>query len=432
MGSVHFYLKKPITTDKDGKKRKDPSSLIYLQYKYNGKKLLYSFGQTINPKNWNFDRERVKNNSATTDDGKHLLNELLESLEKECERAYNNEIKNGIPEPGKLRKHLDDFRNRDSIKKEKSGTLYDLIAKFESGEIKYKGKSKTAGTLKTYTTTLNHLKEFEAKKKYRIDFDTIDRDFYNKFADYLEKKGLMLNTIGRNIKDIKTFMSEAFDMDLTTNLSFKKKYFVTPREESDSVYLTETEILKLYRYDLSKKKSLEQVRDLFVFGCFVGLRFSDYSDIKPENIVQIDGEYFIKVKAKKTSEEVIIPTNPIILEIFKKYDDMPNNLPKSISNQKFNKYIKDVLKDAGFEELGRLSKNMVLPLYECVSSHTARRSFATNYYLQGFPTIDLMKITGHKSEKNFLKYIRVSKLDSAKRLSAHNKKHWSAMMMRVA
>lgn len=432
MGSVHFYLKKPITHNSDGSKRKAPSSLIYLQFKYGKNKLLYSFGQTIDPRNWNKEKERVKNNSATTEDGKYLLNDLLDSLEKECERAYNSEIKNGIPHPKKLKEHLNNYLNRESIKNQKSGTLYDLIEKFRSGEIKYKGKSKTQGTLDTYTTTLNHLKEFEKEKKYRIDFDTINRDFYNKFVDYLEKKGRMPNTIGRNIKDIKTFMGEAFDMDLTTNLSFKKKYFVTPGEESDSVYLTETEILKLYRHDLSEKKSLERVRDLFVFGCWVGLRFSDYSDIKPENIVQIDGEYFIKVKAKKTSQEVIIPTNPIILDIFKKYDDMPNKLPKSISNQKFNKYIKDVLKDAGFEELGRLSTNPVLPLYDCVSSHTARRSFATNYYLQGFPTIDLMKITGHRSEKNFLKYIRVSKLDSAKRLSAHNKKHWSAMVMKVA
>lgn len=60
----------------------------------------------------------------------------------------------------------------------------------------------------------------------------------------------------------------------------------------------------------------------------------------------------------------------------------------------------------------------------CISSHTARRSFATNYYLEGFPTIDLMKITGHKTEKAFLTYIKVSQLDTAKRLNQHMKKKW--------
>lgn len=111
---------------------------------------------------------------------------------------------------------------------------------------------------------------------------------------------------------------------------------------------------------------------------------------------------------------------------------MPNKLPKSLSNQKFNDYIKECLKKAGFNEIGRLSTKPELPLYECVSSHTARRSFATNYYLQGFPTIDLMKIAGHKTEKAFLKYIRVSKLDSAKRLSAHMKMKWSEKMLKIA
>ena len=79
-------------------------------------------------------------------------------------------------------------------------------------------------------------------------------------------------------------------------------------------------------------------------------------------------------------------------------------------------------------EKGRLSTKPDLQLWECVSSHTARRCFATNYYLQGFPTIDLMKITDHKTERAFLKYIRVSKLESAKRLSIHMEKNWTLKM----
>jgi integrase len=71
-------------------------------------------------------------------------------------------------------------------------------------------------------------------------------------------------------------------------------------------------------------------------------------------------------------------------------------------------------------------------LYECISSHTARRSFATNLYLDGYPTIEIQKITGHKTETSFMKYIRVTKLDAAKRLSAHMKKRWSEKMLKIA
>jgi integrase len=147
--------------------------------------------------------------------------------------------------------------------------------------------------------------------------------------------------------------------------------------------------------------------------------------------VQIEGEYFIKTKTQKTKEQVIIPTNPVILEIFDKYQQNPNKLPKTISNQKFNDYIKEVCKLAGLTEKGRLTSKPDVMLWEVISSHTARRSFATNYYLQGFPTIDLMKITGHKTETAFLKYIRVSKLETAKRLNQHIKNNWSRSILRV-
>jgi len=227
-------------------------------------------------------------------------------------------------------------------------------------------------------------------------------------------------------------MGEAIDLGYTNNLSFKHNKFTYSEGETDAIYLTEKEIINLYRFDLSKNKRLEQVRDLFVFGCFVGLRFSDYNNVKPENIIRIEGDYFIKLITKKTNELVIIPCNPVVLDIFKKYDSNLNKLPKSLSNQKFNEYIKEVCKKAEFNEKGRLSTEPALELWQCISSHTARRSFATNYYLDGFPTIDLMKITGHKTEKAFLRYIRVSKLDTAKRLSQHIKKNWSEKMLRVA
>jgi integrase len=227
-------------------------------------------------------------------------------------------------------------------------------------------------------------------------------------------------------------MSEAVDLGYTDNIQFKHKKFISAREETDAAYLTEDEILKLYRHDFSGNKKLEQVRDLFVFGCFVGLRYSDYSDIKPEHIVTIDDEYFIKLYTQKTKELVIIPTNPVVIEIFNKYGHNANKLPKSYSNQKFNEYIKEVCKGAGFTEVGRNADKPQLELYKNVSSHTARRSFATNYYLDGFPVIDLMKITGHRTEKAFLRYIKVSKLKSAIRLSEHNKKkNWGMYLLKA-
>ena len=406
---VHFRLK---PTDKTGK------ALIYLDFAYNSHRLKYSFGQFVNPKDWNDKKEVVKNKEATTANNKFSLNELLAKLKAICE----NGIVGVVPAPETLRAQMDKYINQnDNDIKESAPTLYKLAARFISGEIKFRGKDKSKSSLQNYAAVLRHLKEFEIKESYPIDFDTINLDFFYKYVDYLTKLKLRPNTIAKDISIIKVFMGEAVDMDYTENIKFRHKKFSYNEVETDQVYLCEAELTNLYQFDLSANKKLEQVRDLFIFGAWVGLRFSDYSTIKPENIIDVDGDQFIKIITQKTKDLVYIPCNPVVLSIFNKYSSNANKLPKTISNQKFNEYIKEVCKLAGMVESGRLSTSPKVQLYEAISSHTCRRSFASNYYLQGFPTIDLMKITGHKTERAFLKYIRVSKLDAAKRLFAHMK-----------
>lgn len=426
MSEVNFYLKDP---------KKEGDTPIYLKFLYNGKILKYYIGQSIDKSKWNANKQRVKNNKLTTEDGKHRLNELLDNLAKECKIAYNEALKDGIPAPETLREKLNAFINQnDGKEKSKMVSLFSLIERFTNNEIKYNGMDKSPNTIMTYNTTYGHLKEFVKKEKdysKGLDFEEINLDFYYKYVSFLKSKNLGQNAISKDIQILKVFMSEAVDLGYTENLKFKHKKFAVARVDTDAVYLTETELMGLYNYDFSKNKKLEAVRDLFIFGCFVGLRFSDYSTIKPENIVNIDGDCFIKQITQKTGELVIIPCNPVVMEIFEKYKNNPNKLPHSISNQKFNEYIKDACEDAGMKETGRLATDPTLELYKCVSSHTARRSFATNLYLDGFPTIDIMKVTGHRTEKAFMMYIRVSKLDTAMRMSKHIKNNWNKKLLQL-
>lgn len=432
MGEVNFYLKKAEPTT--GK------CLIVLYKRYSGKRLVFSTGQTIQKKDWNANKQRVKNNSATTDDGSQYLNDFLNGLVKECETQYKKALVHGSPSPEMIKELLKKYVNKNDDEPKVKSDFFKLIDRFIAGDIKNKGRDKSANTLQNYNTVKGHLKAFEEKERTKITFETITLDFFYSYVSFLKKlkdkngKPLHLkqNTIAKDITVIKTFMGEAVDLGFTNNMQFRHKKFTIEEEETDAVYLNEKEIVDLYRHDFSDNRRLEQARDLFIFGSYVGLRYSDYSTVKQENIVTIDKDLFIKIIPRKTKDLVYIPCNPTVLEIFKKYDDSPNKLPKTISNQRFNDYVKEACKLAGFTEKGRLSTDLNLELWQCVSSHTARRSFATNLYLEGFPTIDLMKITGHKTEKAFLKYIRVNKLDAAKRLSAHMKKSWSEKMLRVA
>jgi integrase len=396
----------------------------------------------------------VKDANARTADGKHRINDLLNNLAQVCIDAYHTEAANGNPTPAQIKKHLDAFINQNhqaEAIEEARPTFMELVQRFVNGEMKImggdsRGKDKSPNTLKSYKTTQMHLEGYMSKVKRKLDFEDITLDWYMKFTTYLKKEKLSPNSIGKQIKNIKAFMGMA--NKLTFRVDGEKFFYTTNKEyqgfgvtdkPADAVYLNEAEIMQLYKFDLSNNKRLEAVRDLFVFGCWVGLRFSDYSQIKPENIIKMDGETYIRIMTKKTGELVVIPCNPIVLEIFSKYKKSENRLPKKISDQKFNTYIKEAARMAGLTDGGRLLTESKLELCDCISSHTARRSFATNYYLEGFPVIDLMKITGHHSEKSFLRYIRITKEQAAKRMADFNrKKNWSLKiigpdkMMKVA
>ena len=285
--------------------------------------------------------------------------------------------------------------------------------------IKQVETTKKESTLKGYRNTLTHLKEFKGKK--HIEFEDINLDFYNDFNEFLiKKKEFATNTIGKQIKNVKVFLNEATERGINKKLDFKSKRFKVVSEEADTIYLPESEIQDLFDLDLSENPRLERVRDLFIVGCWTGLRFSDFSQIAPENIK--NGKFHIRTQ--KTDESVIIPIHWMVSDIMKRYkDDFENSLPPSLSNQKMNEYLKEIGKMAGLLERINISKNKgsqrgteTYYKYELVTTHTARRSFATNLYLQEFPSIGIMKITGHRTERAFMKYIKVTQEQNAEKL----------------
>jgi len=129
------------------------------------------------------------------------------------------------------------------------------------------------------------------------------------------------------------------------------------------------------------------------------------------------------VRTHKTGELVVIPMNWVMEELTKKYK---GHFPKGLTNQDINKELKQIGKEAKINEKVSLSKtkgglrvDTISEKWKLITTHTARRSFATNMYLAGIPTISIMKITGHKTEVSFLKYIKISQEDNAYKLLEH-------------
>ena len=278
-------------------------------------------------------------------------------------------------------------------------------------------------TIMQYKVTNKHLREFaKNKNKTDYDFDEIDQEFYEGFVKFMRKKQFALNSISKDIKNIKVFLNDATKQGINSNMFYDKNFKVR-KESADSIYLNEKELQQIKDADLSKTPHLDRVRDWFLLLAWTGCRFSDLEKIVKTDIK--DG--FISFRQQKTGDSVTIPLHPIVVEILEKYS---YNLPEEISNQKFNEYIKEVCRISeinGTETITRTVGGKLITekfdKWQLVSSHTGRRSFCTNMYKRGLPTLMIMSISGHRTEKSFLSYIKIKQEEHAEMM----KKEWEKM-----
>ncbi len=392
--------------------------------------------ERIHPDYWNYDTQRAKNTKKFPEHPE--FNQRLDNIEataKNLFRQYQNDNDHNAPSPTEYKKLLEE-----AIKETKSGiptTLFEFTEYFIEQtkkklqtEKRVDSRSDISGS---YSQTLMCLKDFAKDKNKRVDFDTMDNDFYSDFVEYLEtfktvtnkrgkkikKYGFSANTIGKHVKNLKRILNEAASPEMNVNKFTNYKKFKVIKEDTDSIYLNEDELQSMYDLDLSKSPKLERVRDLFLVGAWTGLRFSDFTNIRAK---YIQGE-FIHIPTKKTVHKVVIPIHWTVKAIMDKYKDKyDNSLPPAISNTKMNDYLKDV--GAELDELKKIESivytkagktiHVKKQKWELLTTHTARRSFATNMYLRGIPVITIMAITGHKTEKAFLRYIKVTPDEHAK------------------
>jgi len=439
MAKFNFYLK-----DKFSEKE----TPIHLYIRYEGKRLIYSTGKFIHPKFWSEENQqaRVFKEFPTA----KIFNNILEKIKGEATKIFSELERDlgRVPSTIELKSKLDEVLKKipeaEKEDTQRIPTFLELFKRFiqdsqDGTRLTASGKRFDKRSIQKYNTVLDTLDKFG--KSYHLTFESIDKNFYTKFVAYMNKEqtktvngekviikpSFTVNTIGKYIQVLKTFLSYATENGYNTNMYFQSKTFKAPKVPGFSIYLTESEISQILELDLTETPHLERVRDLFVVGCWTGLRFADFTTIKPENIK----EDYLEIKTSKTGEKVIIPIHPMVKTIMAKYSGKyPNSLPRAISNQKMNAYLKEIAKQVDCLKVpveverikGGLKTMTKQEKWELVTTHTARRSFATNVYKSGFPAISLMKITGHRTEKAFLLYIKVTPDENAKQLLDHWRK----------
>ena len=413
MAKFNFNLRAP------GADRPTPINFVI---RYPGIQLYFPTEETIHPSQWDKANQRAIPSRKTPELAD--LNLRLDRMESEAKRIltnYRNQHGDQLPAADTLRELLNQYLNR-AAPGQKDATLFGFIERYivESET----SKRVSPVTIRAYKVVLKKLQAFSRKTKaYRaLDFDKINLDFYADFTGWLTQQGYSTNYIGNHVKVLKSFLNEATERGINAKLDFRSKRFKKLTEETSAIYLNERELETLAALDLTNAPRLDRVRDLFLVGCWTGLRFSDFTRLDPRHLTN-DGD-FIEIETQKTGETVVIPVHPVVRAVFAKYaGKTANSLPPAISNQKMNDFLKEIAQRAGLTDSveermtkGGFRLTTEVPKWGLVSTHTARRSFATNCYKMGLDTITIRAITGHRTEKAFLTYIKVTPHEHAHKM----------------
>ncbi len=370
----------------------------------------------IPAKLWDKEKGRIKT-SASFPNGE-FINGVIKKLEASLDDYKYDCHRNGqeIEEIGIL-----EAINRVLSPKAENKPLYladvaaEVIEKSISGErLSKDGNRISEATVKKYRMAFWHLENFEDRYG-EVSLKALNKDFGNVLQTYFNDIGLAHNTKATHLAQYIMFYNYAVNKGWVEQGDFHKARI--PDVETDTIALSMKEVDKLFALNLDMKPELDEIRDVFLTGVWTLMRFGDYSDIKSYNL---KGE-LIKVITKKTSVPVYLPIHKQLKAILAKYN---NKLPNAPSLQTFNRGIKEIGKRAGIDNLEEIKKHVggkvikeIVPRYELIGSHTARRTGATLLYLDNVPKKQIMLLTGHTQEDHFDRYVRIGRYANAKMLS---------------
>ena len=292
--------------------------------------------------------------------------------------------------------------------------IQDYIERKKNMTNKSTKRTLCSGTVYNHKNALKRLQLFCSEKKLGLVWELFNRKLEERFTAWMNEQGYSANTIASQYSIMKVWLSDAEKDGLIKDPSFHQ--FTTKTHDVSNIYLTEDEIRRIYEIDFNSKEvkgqidpkgNIEQTRDLFVIACWTGLRYGDWHDLSKACIT----DDRMTIPTHKTNKTVVIPLHPYVKAIIEKYNGV---LPQSVDKSHTNAQIRLCGKLAGIDEevtLDRIrgGKEVLLRKhkYDFITNHTARRSFATNMYQKKAPILSIMAITGHTTEANFLKYIKI-------------------------
>ena len=416
------------------KEHKSEESLLMLICRWDSQPIKLSTKQRVFVATWNVKKQlcitskelfppRINRHSKS-------VNSFLERLSSKLINYYNENYLSStsvLQAKNSIKSLIDSLVENDRIEDEKKKVtpihfFEEYIAKKRIDP--HTGRYISERTKVHQKTVIHRLKAFLADNNLPDDFSVFTSSKFDRLYTewcYSVKK-YRPNTVYATYGVLKPFLNAAKEEGIDVGDSYKN--LKGKCVDVDAIYLTEEEIERIYKLNISKlmdegeidrKSTIERTRDLFIIACWTGLRRSDINRLEKATFNLKDKT--ITTTAEKTKRPVIIPMHPMVMAIWKKYN---GRFPHLGDKGKTNNHLRECARHAGIDDEVRIVENragkattLIYKKYQLVGMHTGRRSFATNMYKRRFPTIAIMRLTGHTTEANFLKYIKVTPEENA-------------------
>ena len=400
---------------------------IRMRVNFASKRIEFTTGYRIDAAKWDSDKQRVRN--GCTNKLKQSASEINASLlgyYTEVQEIFKKfEVEEIMPTPEQIKEAFNALHKPiEEVKQRKStpNAFYKAFDEF----VRDCGRQNdwTDSTYEKFTAVKNHLMNF----RDGLTFEFFDEKGLNDYVTYLrDVKEMRNSTIGKQLSFLKWFLRWAFKKGVHQNNAYDSYKPKLKSTQKKIIFLTWEELNKLREFEIpAAKQALDRVRDVFLFQCFTGLRYSDVFNLRRSDI---KGDH-IEVTTVKTSDSLIIELNKHSKAILDKYKDVAfedDKVLPVITNQKMNDYLKELAELAGIDEpvrqtyyRGNERIDEVTPKYALLGTHAGRRTFICNALALGIPPQVVMKWTGHSDYKAMKPYIDIADDIKANAMSKFN------------
>lgn len=404
---------------------------IRMRVNFASQRIEFTTGYRIDVAKWDADKQRVKNGCTNKlKQSASEINAALLGYYTELQEVFKRfEVAEIMPSPADVKNAFNARHRSDDVQLERTSDKPDPSTDFYKAFDEFvcvcgRQNDWTHATYEKFAAVKNHLRAFRAE----LNFSFFNEAGLTEYVRYLREVREMRNsTIGKQLSFLKWFLRWSFSQGMHRNNAYDTFRPKLKDTQKKIIFLTWEELTKLREFEIPPaKQSLDRVRDVFLFQCFTGLRYSDVYNLRRSDIK----EDHIEVTTIKTSDSLVIELNKHSKAILEKYQDVVFEHDKAlpvITNQKMNEYLKELAELAGINEpirqtyyKGNERIDEVTPKYALLGTHAGRRTFICNALALGIPPQVVMKWTGHSDYKAMKPYIDIADDIKANAMSKFN------------